>query len=120
MATARLQVLAAALAMIPAILASDARGQLNPLRELELTAGDLELLTTTADRLYEAGRLGAVEAWSNPESGNSGTVEILELFEREGLPCRRVEHVVKVERDPVPKRLILASCRVPDGRWLLV
>jgi hypothetical protein len=45
-------------------------------------------------------------------TGNSGTVE--------GLPCRRVEHVVKIDRDPVPKRLILASCRVPDGRWLLV
>jgi len=117
---ARLQVLAAALAMISAIVASDARGQMNPLRALELSAGDLELLTTTADRLYEAGRLGAVETWSNPESGNSGTVEILEVFEREGLPCRRVEHVVKIDRDPVPKRLILASCRVPDGRWLLV
>jgi len=117
---ARSRVLAATLAVMLALLASAARGQMNPLRELELTAGDLELLTTTADRLYESGRLGAVEAWSKPESGNSGTVEILELFEREGLPCRRVEHVVKIDRDPVPKRLILASCRVPDGRWLLV
>ena len=92
----------------------------DPLRELELTAGDLELLTTTADRLYESGRLGAVEAWPNPESGNSRTVEILELFERGDLTCRRVAHVVKIDRDPVPKRLVLASCRVPDRRWLLV
>ena len=69
---------------------------------------------------YEAGQIGVEEAWSNPESGNSGTAEILETFERDGLPCRRVEHVIKIARDAVPKRVVLATCRVADGRWLLV
>ena len=117
---ARLRVLAAALAMMLAIVATAAYGQMNPLRQLALTTVDIELLTATARRLYEAGRIGAKEAWANPDSGNSGTVELLETFEREGLPCRRVEHVVNIARDAVPKRVVLASCRAPDGRWLLV
>ena len=62
---------------------------MNPLRQLALTTADIELLTATANRLYEAGQVGVKEAWSNPKSGNSGTVELLETFEREGLPCRR-------------------------------
>jgi surface antigen len=94
--------------------------QLNPWRDLELSGDDIALLTAAADRLYEAGEIGALARWSNPESGNAGTVEIREIFERDGLPCRRVEHVVELAKDPVPKRLVLASCRVPDGRWLLV
>jgi hypothetical protein len=36
------------------------------LREFELTARDIELLTTTADRLYEASQIGVAETWSNP------------------------------------------------------
>jgi surface antigen len=112
--------LAATLAMMLALLATDARGQMNPLRQLALTTADIELLTATANRVYETGQIGTKEAWSNPESGNSGTVELLETFEREGLPCRRVEHVVNIARDAVPKRLVLATCRVADGRWLLV
>ena len=117
---ARLRVLAATLAMLLAVLATGAQGQMNPLRQLALTSADIELLTAAANRVYEAGQIGANEVWSNPESGNSGTVELLETFEREDLPCRRVEHLVNIARDAVPKRVMLASCRVPDGRWLLV
>jgi surface antigen len=111
---------AALVALTLALLASAASGQMNPLRQLELTSADIELLTAAANRLYEAGQIGVEEAWSNPASGNSGTAEILETFERDGLPCRRIEHVIKIARDAVPKRVELATCRVADGRWLLV
>jgi surface antigen len=111
---------AVALAAMLAVLTSPAQGQMNPLRQLQLTAEDIELLTAAANHLYDAGQIGVEESWSNPQSGNAGTAEILETFEREGLPCRRVQHVVRIARDPVPKRVVLSSCRVADGRWLLV
>ena len=38
---------------------------MNPLREVELTARDIDPLTTT-DRLYEASQIGVAETWSNP------------------------------------------------------
>lgn len=117
---ARFPMFAVALAVASMLLAGAASGQMNPLRQLELTAGDIELVGATADRLYQAGEIGVAASWTNPESGNSGSVQILEIFEREGLPCRRVEHIIKIAKDPAPKRLVLASCRVPDGRWLLV
>jgi surface antigen len=114
------RMLAAALATALVVLTGGAGAQLNPLRDFELSGDDIALLTAAADRLYEAGEIGGIARWSNPHSGNAGTVEILEIFEREGLPCRRVEHVIELAEDPVPKRLMLASCRVEDGRWLLV
>jgi surface antigen len=115
-----LRVTAAALALTLVIAAAEVRSQMNPLRELELTAQDIELLGAAADRVYDAGEIGASEAWSNPASGNSGAARLLETFERDGLPCRRIEHVVNIRRDAVPKRLVLATCRTADGRWLLV
>jgi surface antigen len=111
---------AAAVVMMLALLASDVRAQMNPLRQLELTDTDIELLTAAANRVYDAQQIGVEEPWSNPDSGNAGTAEILETFEREGLPCRRVEHVITIAGDAVPKRLVLSTCRVADGRWLLV
>jgi surface antigen len=114
----RISIVAAAMAL--GLLASGAQGQFNPLRELALTDTDIEMLTAAANHVYEAGEVGVAESWSNPASGNSGTAEILERFERDGLPCRRVEHVIKVAKDAVPKRVVLATCRVADGRWLLV
>ena len=111
---------AVALVVALAVLASDARGQMNPLRQLELTSGDIEMLTAAANQLYDAGQIGVEASWSNAELGNAGTARILETFEREGLPCRRVEHMIKVAKDAVPKRVVLSTCRAPDGRWLLV
>jgi surface antigen len=110
---------AVALALMLVLLASDARSQMHPLRELELTAEDIELLTTAADHVYDAGEIGASEAWSNAASGNSGSATLLQVFERDGLPCRRIEHVIKIKKDATPKRLELATCRTADGRWLL-
>lgn len=48
--------------MLPA---AEVASQMNPLRELELTAQDMELLGATANRLYDAGEIGASATWSN-------------------------------------------------------
>ncbi len=101
-------------------LAGAAWGQANPIRMLDLTAEDLSLIETSANRLYEAGEIGALETWSNAQSGNSGSMRLLATFERDGLPCRRIEHVIKVKKDATPKRLVLATCRTGDGVWKLV
>ena len=114
-----LRALAVAPALMLAVLAGDASSQMNPLRQLELTAEDIELLSTAANHVYDAGAIGASEAWSNAASGNSGAATLLEVFERDGLPCRRIEHVIKISKDATPKRLVLATCRTADGRWLL-
>lgn len=107
------------LALALTLFAGAASGQFNPLRQLQLTDQDIEMLTAAANRAYETGETGVAESWSNPESGNSGSATIIERFERDGLPCRQVEHVIKIVRDAVPKRLVLATCR-KDGRWLMV
>jgi surface antigen len=111
---------AVALAITLTVLAGVAGAQMNPLRQLALTEQDIELLGAAGNQVYEAGEIGGVESWSNPDSGNAGTAKLLETFERDGLPCRRIEHVVNIAQDAVPKRVVLATCRVPDGRWLLV
>lgn len=54
-----------ALALALMLPAAEVASQMNPLRELELTAQDMELLGATANRLYDAGEIGASATWSN-------------------------------------------------------
>ncbi len=52
---------AAALAIVLTLLAGTASGQFNPLRQLQLTDKDIEMLTAAANRAYDAGETGVAE-----------------------------------------------------------
>ena len=57
-----------------------------------LTRADLDLIRSTlADKIH--GRpAGTTAAWRDPSSGNSGTITLLAVTERQGQRCEQIEY----------------------------
>ncbi len=88
----------------------------------ELTESDIALLKAAAEKLYLAQEveIGAVEAWNNSESGNYGTVTLTRKHAYKGLPCRRLQHDIRIKTVGDPFRYIIDRCKVPDGSWKIL
>jgi surface antigen len=112
--------LGAAMMSLGLCAAAHAQPMMNPLRQLALSTEDFAMVGQAVDGLYDAGKIGVAQTWSNPESGNSGSVKIVDTFEYQGLPCRTVEHTVKIRRQADPKQVVLKTCRDKDGAWKLI
>jgi hypothetical protein len=59
--------------------------------------------------------VGAVEKWTNPESGNSGTSTLVEKSESDGVPCRRVRHDLSVKGFADPRSI--EALQVSKREW---
>ena len=115
---------ALAAALLVATLAVPAQAQLSPFKRsgFELSQGDLEILGAAAQKLYldESVPVGTVETWSNPDSGNTGSVQLIGTFEHQGLPCRRLQHDIKIKDVADPFRYIFDRCKTSSGEWKLL
>ena len=65
--------------------------------------------------------IGTARDWSNPASGNMGTVTLLERYQHnyQGsmLPCRKLKYHIVLRRHSDPYNLALDFCRIADGSW---
>ena len=88
----------------------------------ELSESDLDLLKVAAQKLYlvEKVEVGAIEAWNNTETGNNGTITLTRKHAYKGLPCRRLQHDIRVKNTADPYRFIIDRCKTPDGSWKLL
>jgi surface antigen len=74
---------------------------------------------TVAGHIHNAAP-GSTAAWSNPASGNSGTVRLLDVFHRQGRRCEHIEYRnIPAEKARPTERLVMTSCLQPDGSWKL-
>lgn len=116
----RIIIVVVAIVGVIAGTASAQRGGMNPLRQLPLTEQDMAAVGEAVAGLTEGKRLGQSAEWSNPESGNSGTATLLELFEENGYQCRRVGHQLKIKGQADPTQLEFKTCLDPsDNTWKL-
>jgi len=85
---------------------------------IDLREDDIAMAKAASAKLYENidTPVGATESWSNPSSGNSGTVTLIARSEPNGVPCRRLQHVIKVKDRHDPFIFLFDRCRV-DGEW---
>jgi len=101
-----------------------AQAQLNPFTRagFELSQEDLDMLGAAARKLYvdESAAVGTVETWSNPKTGNTGSVQLIGTFEYKGLPCRRLQHDIKIKDVANPFRYLFDRCKTPSGEWKLL
>jgi len=80
-------------------------------------------MTAAAQPLLEDNSLpiGTTRDWSNSESGDHGTVQLLRRFEYsyEGskLPCREIRYHIQVTGSADPYNYKLSRCKVADGSW---
>jgi len=73
---------------------------------------------TTQDTL-EYGKPGEQARWSNPDSGNFGTVTPDQTFtDDSGQNCRQFETTVTVDNDQ--RTATATACRQPDGQWKVI
>ena len=105
------------------IATAPALAQINPLGPgaFSVPREDLGLLNAAEEKLYDpADKVGTVERWTNDKTGDSGTVTLISTFERDGMPCRRVAHDIKIRGNKTPRQFVLSRCRVADGSWKIV
>lgn len=117
-AVAALSLAAAAIAWLS--VNAPAEAQVNPFgRNIEMSREDMRRLGEAESRLYaqEPPAVGSTETWSNPKTGRSGTVTLIDSFERNGMPCRKLRHDINPRRHQPSYQFVIDRCRLPDGSW---
>jgi len=63
-------------------------------------------------------KLGSTADWSNPATGNHGTLTLLDVYTSKGMPCRKVKgDVIYGKTSSAPRSNTLSACQVPGGQW---
>ncbi len=88
----------------------------------ELSKEDIELLKRVGAKLYERDsvQVGTTEAWTNSDSGNSGIVTLIKILEKQGMPCRQLQHEVRVSGKSDPSSVEFTRCKTTEGDWKLL
>jgi surface antigen len=86
-----------------------------------LTADDLDRLHTAELRLFEGHSIGAIERWRSPDTGDSGSVELVRKYDANGLPCRRVNYSIRLTAEATAlNHYVLDWCRQQSGEWKII
>ncbi|MCW9034394.1 MAG: RT0821/Lpp0805 family surface protein [Alphaproteobacteria bacterium] len=73
----------------------------------------------TTQESLEFGKSGTTSSWSNPDSGNSGSVTPTRTYQTaDQQPCREYSSTVVI--DGVAQEAVGTACREPDGTWRIV
>ncbi len=103
-----------------------AHAQVNPFRSARVGSGlsqqDLRELRDAGRRLYTQDNVanGASDTWSNSQSGNSGTVTVVDSFQRQGNACRKLRYDIRLKVRSGVRTYTLNWCHQPDGSWKIV
>jgi surface antigen len=104
------------------LLSGAAQAQINPFRGSGgrgLSPEDNQLLFESIARLNaaEPSKVGNSEAWSNPQTKNSGTSTLLRVFHSGGMVCHLVRHNIVAAGRPPGHDYRFTWCRTPSGEW---
>ncbi len=81
-----------------------------------LDARDKRLATEAAARAFEQNRSGQATVWSNPDSGNSGSITPTRTYQlANGQYCREYQQTVNVGGER--HQAYGTACRQADGSW---
>jgi surface antigen len=88
---------------------------------IELTKQDLDIIRQTVDQQVHGKPVGTTAKWSNPASGNSGKIRLVQKFTRNNQQCETLDYRLVTKRRPDgPEHYVLKSCLQPDGQWRLI
>ena len=100
-----------------ALLAGPASAQWRNMMVDGLQPADVEAMGVAGAAL-EGKEIGHEEAWTSPDTGNSGTVRLLKEDVYQDMPCQHRGHTVNIARTQRSTKLVFRVCKTPDGRWL--
>lgn len=84
---------------------------------MTLKPGDFDIFTPMAQDLVRNGKALDEAKWSNPDSGNSGVMRILNVTQGASGPCKELEMIFVMKGQADAKRYVLTYCQQPDGSW---
>jgi hypothetical protein len=79
------------------------------------TDEDWTLLRSTARDVLDNGADGSEDSWENSDSGASGSIKVLNTYEKDGLRCRRTYFANSA--GGFHGTGIFNLCKVADGTW---
>lgn len=103
-----------------------AHAQVNPFRSSRIGSGlsqeDLKELGAASRQLYAQDNVanGTTDTWSNPKSGNSGTVTVMDSFQRQGNACRKLRYDIRLKVRSGVRTYTLSWCHMPDNTWKII
>lgn len=108
-------------ALVLLSFSSLAAAQMNPFGQSGFTIddGDLQAMSSVSGPLYAdpPPAAGTKVDWDNPQSGNSGTITLIEAFEHQGLPCRKIHYTFKIKNVATDFSFVQDRCQVESGQW---
>src|SRR5918994_2395362 len=99
-------------------LSSSAEAQLlfgSRLGEAHYQGDDTKIIMSVGADMLRNASDGESRPWSNPQTGNSGTITILRSYKRGELPCRDAEVNSRLKERSVV--YVLPVCQIADGSW---
>jgi surface antigen len=102
-----------------------AQAQINPFRGYKgptLSSQDYTLAREAARKLLnnDSAAVGSSEQWQNADTGHGGTITLMSLFQRSGMPCRTLQSRVEYKAPDKPRTVTLKACRTQAGEWKLL
>jgi surface antigen len=102
-----------------------AQAQINPFRGYKgptLNSQDYSLAREAARKLLDndSAAVGSAEQWENADSGHHGTITLMNLFQRSGMPCRTLQSRVEYAAPAKPRTVTLRACHTQAGEWKLL
>jgi surface antigen len=110
----------ALVAIFAGLATASAQAQLLPTWEtnIVLTQQDLDMIHGVVTNQVHGKPVGTVASWSNPASGNSGSVKLIKKLVLKNQRCEEVEYTVRSGGSPpYSEHYHLTSCLQPDGTW---
>jgi surface antigen len=111
-------------AVIPVVaglmIAVSAQAQLLPTWEtnIVLSQQDLDMIHGAVTNQVHGKPVGTAASWSNPASGNSGSIQLVKKLARKNQQCEDIEYTVRSGGTPIyTEHYHLTSCLQPDGSW---
>jgi surface antigen len=107
-------------AIFVGLATASAKAQLLPTWEtnIVLTQQDLDMIHGAVTNQVHGKPLGTIASWSNPGSGNSGSVKLVKKLSRKNQQCEDIEYTVRSGGSPAySEHYHFTSCLQPDGTW---
>jgi surface antigen len=102
------------------MIAGAAQAQLLPTWEtnVTLTQQDLDMIHGAVTSQVHGKPVGTTASWSNPASGNSGSIKLVKKLSRNNQRCEDIEYTVRSGGTPIySEHYHFTSCLQPDGTW---
>ena len=102
------------------IAGAAAQAQLLPTWEthITLTQQDLDMIRGAVTTEVHGKPVGTKAHWTNPASGNSGTIKLVKKLTRQNQQCEDTAYTVRSGGTPVyTEHYHFTSCLQPDGTW---